>query len=405
MTYLLKYKPLAILFGALVIFAACKKDSDTIYEKPIVDPLTLSASKPGDTMIIRGTNFSEVAVENNVKFNGVDGTVASATVVSNTGGVIVIELKVVIPATATTGKVTVTVHGNTVEVGAIVIAPLTFYVIKGNFQNGAVYQLITMNPQDGSESLVATLGQTADSRINDVVYLPATNEIMGVNDDGNTLVKINVTTKQITTADLGGNANIKFGQLVVDRRNNLYAVKVNKTNPDHTLQSLVKFDPVTGIPTTIKTFELHDWEALIYVPASNDVVGVTNDGTRLFKFNLATSDTSSVSLPGSSNAEYRELIVDYRSNLYAYKGRYPGNGSDIGQLVKVNAATGQETLLYNLPTDGKFHDKIIYVPQRNEFIGTWNQYGLYRINATSFNMLPITLVTDYSRTYDYFTSN
>ena len=279
-------------------------------------------------------------------------------------------------------------------------------MIKRNFQNGAEYQLITMNPQDGSESLVATLGQTADSRINDVVYLPATNEIMGLNDDGNKLVKINVTTKQINTMDLSPNANVKFAELVVDKNNNLYVVKINKSNPDHYLQSLVKFDPVTGIPTTIKTFEHHeDWEALIYIPASNDVVGVTNDGTRLFKFNFTTRDTSSVSLPGSSNAEYRELIVDDRSNLYAYKGRYPGNGSDIGQLVKVNAATGQETLLYNLPTDGKFHDNIIFVPQRNEFIGTWDQYGLFRLNATALTPVFKTIVTDYSKTYDYFTSN
>ncbi len=155
-----------------------------------------------------------------------------------------------VPASATTGTVTVTVHNNTVEVGSIVVAPLTFYVVKGVYGINTDHQLITMDPKTGSESLVASIGP---DRINYVVYLPATNEIMGVNDDGNKLVKVNVTTKQVTTTVLTATKDIEYRELVVDRSKNLYAVKYDYTDASHHIQTLVKLDPASGNTTAIKS--------------------------------------------------------------------------------------------------------------------------------------------------------
>jgi len=86
-------------------------------------------------------------------------------------------------------------------------------------------------------------------------------------------------------------------------------------------------------------------------------------------------------------------------------GGKEGNGSDIGQLVKVNAATGQETLLKSLPVDGKFHDRILYVPALNEFVGTWEQKVLFRLNSTSLNYVTTPPPAVTSNTYNYFTTN
>src|ERR1044072_5611499 len=96
--------PLLAFLSALLLFTACKKDSDSPKPAPIIDPLTLAASKPGDTIVLKGQNFSDVAASNIVKFNGVEATVVSA---SST------ELKVLVPAAATSGAITVTVNGNT----------------------------------------------------------------------------------------------------------------------------------------------------------------------------------------------------------------------------------------------------------------------------------------------------
>jgi hypothetical protein len=400
MMYLLKHKSLAVIVGGLLVFSACKKDSDSNSgPAPVTEPLTVAAAKPADTLSIKGQNFSTTASGNTVKVGDVEATVISATAT---------EVKIVIPAISTPGTYTVkvTVNGKTTEVGSIVIAPLTFYGIKGNFENGTEYQVITVSPYDGKESLVASIGK---DRINSVIYFPATNEIMGVNDTGNVLVRVNVTTKQVTTKRLPSSADIGTSQLVVDNNNTLYGIKYDWSGQMQT-QTLVKIDPATGATTGIKKFtEDDDWYEPVYVPATNEIVGIMNDGKRLFRLNLTTKDTIGVSLPGSTEAPYQELIVDNKSNLYAYKAKFPGNGSDVAKLVKVNAVTGQETLIKSLPVDGKYHDKIIYVPKQaafnDMFIGTWNQQGVLGVDAVTLNYLPLVLTTSYSKTYNYLTTN
>jgi hypothetical protein len=396
MMYFLKHKLLAIILGSLLVFSACKKDSDSnAGPAPVVEPITVAAAKPNDTLTLKGQNFSSAVTGNKVKIGDVEATVVSANAS---------EIKIVIPAISTPGTytITVTVNGKTTEVGSIVIAPLTYYMIKGIFTNDSEYQLVTVNTQTGTELVVASLGK---DRINNVIYYPATNEIMGVNDSGSVLVRVNVTTKQVTTKRLPSGITSGTAQLVVDKNNNLYGITYDWSGQMQT-QSLVKIDPATGNTTTIKKFtEDDDWYETIYVPATNDIVGLINDGKRLFKVNLTTKDTTGVNLPGSASAEYRELIVDDKSNLYAYKGNYSGNGSDVAKFVKVNAANGQETVLKDLPVTGKFHDNIIFVPQLNGFIGAWEQNSIYQINATSFEILSLPLTTGYSYTYNYFTTN
>src|SRR5688572_12636503 len=119
----MKPKLLLIFISAISLLTACKKDADAPPQPdpPVTEPLTIAAAKPGDTLFIKGENFSDVIANNTVKVNGVAATVvvASAT-----------ELKVIIPANATSGTVTVTVNGKTTEVGSIIIAPFTLYAYK-----------------------------------------------------------------------------------------------------------------------------------------------------------------------------------------------------------------------------------------------------------------------------------
>ncbi len=71
---------------------------------PTIAGFSPSAAAAGEQLIITGTNFSANASTNNVKFNGTTATVSAAT---NT------QLTVTVPAGVTSGKISVTVNGQT----------------------------------------------------------------------------------------------------------------------------------------------------------------------------------------------------------------------------------------------------------------------------------------------------
>jgi hypothetical protein len=391
-------KNVALFLGALLFFAACKKDSDPIItpDPPVTEPLTAAAAKPGDTLIIKGVNFSEFDNENNVEFNGVGGTIEAATAT---------EIKVIVPAKATTGIVTVTVNGVKTEVGSLVIVPYTLFCIKGNFQQTpSLRQLIALNPENGAETLVATINQTGD-KVEDAIYLPATNEVIGRDEDGANLIKINITTKQVTKVPLSASATSGFVELVVDKNNALYAVKIDFSNMNHIMQTLVKLDPKTGAATTIKGFELNEeWESLVYLPANNDVVGLTGGGTKLLKLNLTSKDTSSVGLANTASVQYRELLTDNVSNLYGYKADYSDPVNYVANIQKLNAKTGQQALLSNLQVN-KIHDNLLYVPQRKEIISIYDQIGFYQLNVDTKAAVSKDLTSELNITYGTLISN
>lgn len=396
MKYPEKQKLLAIFLSALVFLAACKKDSGPTYEPPVTEPLTTAAVKTGDTLVIKGQNFSTTLTDNIVSFNGVVATVISATAT---------ELVVVVPANATSGSVTVTVHGNTTMVGALMISPLTLYCMKNNFnQTPTVRHLMALDPATGSQSAVVTLSDYTNAAIADIEYLAATNEIMCLSDPSGLLIKVNLTTKEMSTVMLTATPTTAIIELVVDNSGNLYGVKLDWADQNHVLQSLVKIDHKKGGSTVIKTFEYNNyWESLVYLPTTNQVVGLADDGTRLLKVNLTSKDTSSVRLPGSSVADYRELVV-VGSDLYGYKGNYSDPSNAIADLTKINTTTGQETLVAHLSTNGKIHDHLVYLPQRKEIATIWEQTGLFRINVTNLTNSTIPLTTA-GITYGPITSN
>jgi hypothetical protein len=115
-----------ILFISLLV-TGCSKDDPAADPDPDPNPnpnpvvTTISGIEPssgtvGTEVTITGTNFSSTASENNVTFNGVAATVSSASTT---------QLVVVVPATATTGNVSISVNGRNAQ------GP-EFTVIEGN---------------------------------------------------------------------------------------------------------------------------------------------------------------------------------------------------------------------------------------------------------------------------------
>lgn len=94
-----------ILFMTLSVFSSCGGDDGgdpDPQQQPTITGIEPAKGEVDDVITITGSNFSSTASDNTVSFNGVEATITSATAT---------EIKTTVPATATTGKITVTVEG------------------------------------------------------------------------------------------------------------------------------------------------------------------------------------------------------------------------------------------------------------------------------------------------------
>jgi protocatechuate 3,4-dioxygenase beta subunit len=97
----LKSLGMSSLIAPLIV--ACSKDDDAT-PVPSITSFTATSGAVGDTVIISGANFSATTTNNTVTFNGITATVTAATTT---------QLTVTVPSGASTGKIAVTVNGQT----------------------------------------------------------------------------------------------------------------------------------------------------------------------------------------------------------------------------------------------------------------------------------------------------
>jgi len=112
----LKYNKVTAIFALIFTIAFVVSCSDDEDDSPVVsveiatvDNYFPSSGKEGSGTIIQGTNFSVLANENKVLFNGVEAVIRSATRTT---------LLVTVPVGATTGSVSVSVNGATEVAGS-----------------------------------------------------------------------------------------------------------------------------------------------------------------------------------------------------------------------------------------------------------------------------------------------
>lgn len=104
----------------LALFTACKKDDhpSSGSTSPIFKSFTPASGPAGTIVTISGAHFSGTLSLNGVKFNNIDATVSAA---SDS------QLLVTVPALATTGKISVTINGETVSSSSdftVTVAPV-----------------------------------------------------------------------------------------------------------------------------------------------------------------------------------------------------------------------------------------------------------------------------------------
>lgn len=108
----MNFNNIKIIYGALflvsMLLSACGGGGSTTPATsgivPTITGFTPSSGATGTTVTITGTNFDATAANDTVKFNGVTASVTSASTT---------QLTVTVPATATTGTISVTTAGGT----------------------------------------------------------------------------------------------------------------------------------------------------------------------------------------------------------------------------------------------------------------------------------------------------
>lgn len=388
------------------MFFSCKKGDDgPTIDPPVTEPLSIAAAKPGDTLYIKGDNFSTEINKNTVKINGVDVTVIMS---SST------EIKAIIPDNATSGSVTVTVNGKTTEVGNLTIVPAYLFSYKRDYQTPNIEQdqIYTLDPVSGQAALFFTRQDTMGSYLNDMVYVPATNELIGIVNGNRTLFRLNITSKQVTfTTLIPANTSTDIMELVVDKFSNLYSVKRDWTNPDNYLMSLMKVDLKTGSFSAVKTISNRSsyWSELVYLAGSNEIAGMIGNN-ELFKLNLTTKDTATVLLPLQDSEDYRELAVDNQGGLYGFKRNW-ATSMNPGQIVKLNSATGKYEPVMTFNDYHNVSTNFAFIPKRNELVTIWedgSKTSIWRLNVSTKNITTVALTSQpapYSVDFDELTTN
>lgn len=117
--------------GPVSIFKAKLITEGPIFQivpAPEITDLSTTGAAVGETINIIGLNFSEIASENTVQFNGITTGVVAATTT---------ELTVIVPEKATTGPLTVEVLGQIATVDVFTIAPTitSFEPLTGTFSD------------------------------------------------------------------------------------------------------------------------------------------------------------------------------------------------------------------------------------------------------------------------------
>lgn len=211
-------------------------------------------------------------------------------------------------------------------------------------------------------------------------------------------MKINVVTKKTTTISIPLGQNQEYDWLELDKAGNMYTVGFRRENVG-ALWTITQIDPSTGNTTPVAAFK-NSLQGFTYIPATNELVGIS--GGRLQKYNITTKDTSSIQIATTGTPTYENMGVDNNSNLYAFK--VFNGATNYSQIVKLNAASGAETVVTTLNDTEPIYD-LLFVPKRNEIISIWEFTSLYRYNlgTNTSTLLPLTSASNIS--FDDPTSN
>ncbi|GAB2683774.1 hypothetical protein GCM10027037_00960 [Mucilaginibacter koreensis] len=272
--------PAAATSGSLTVsvkgITAANKDSQgtnpTVTPKPVAVPtftaLSPATGKAGDIVTLTGTNFSTVLAENVVKFaTATSGTTVVATVKTATATTLTAE----IPATASTGTITIAVNG-TNAAPAAGFTP-TFTVSTGSATGGTSVSYVNVVSGTLNFSKIGTaaneIGTMWYDKIKNQIYY---SDYTLATSTGSKVYKLDPggnSAPQVLTAD----ARItNVTKIATDAAGNVYTLRYeNKPNT----YSLYKITPdgaaVTEIKTNFSSVSDNTGIAFLFVNTANEI--------------------------------------------------------------------------------------------------------------------------------------
>lgn len=283
------------LVTIVLMLASCKDD---LVLQPTVNSFTPATAPVGATVTITGTNFSTTPGNNTVTFSGTAATVTSATAT---------QLTVIVPAGATTGKISVEANG--------AVATSTT-----NFGNPKAPTIAAFVPGSGSVSTVVVINGT------NFLSTPANNTIRF---NGTAAAVTNATSTQLKVVVPAGATT---GKVSVQTSNGI-ATSATDFIVLQSSPTIIFFTPVFGlvsdkvniIGTNFSTTPTNN-----IVTFNGTVATVTTAAATVLTVTVPTGATTgkiSVTVNGqtATSANDFEVLKDIpRSGLVAF---YPFNGN------------------------------------------------------------------------------
>jgi hypothetical protein len=300
--FLLALLTVLILFFIAFTLTSCKKDTD-----PLPAPSILSFSPtsgyfgvgggPGTLVTITGSNFSTVAAENIIQFNGTTSATVSAAAT---------QLTAVVPSGATTGKITVSVNGQSTT-------------SSGDF---LVFQLPTITSFSPNSGLVGSSVKIIGTNFSET---PELNKVK-FNNVAATITSAAATqlTALVPPAATDGKISVEVNGQVITSTSDFIVIPppiINSINPTHGIAG-------TSVVITGENFSV--------TPTNNTVLfngvaaTVTASSSTALSVTVPASSTTgniSVSTNGATveSSSPFEVLVDFpRNGLLAY---YPFTNS------------------------------------------------------------------------------
>ena len=326
-----KIKTLVFVLAASLALTSCSDDENPdASNAPIISNFSPSSALPGETVTVSGEHFNASPSGNAVKFNGEAGVVTQATTT---------QLQVTVPASATTGKISVIVNGKTV-VSANDFTVLQTTITGFSPTSGLVGTVITINGNNFStvagdnvvkiNGVQAAVSAATATQLTAVVPAETTTGKISITLNGTTITSVEDFTVLSPTIESYFPPIAAPGITVIITGSNFSAIPSN---------NMVKFNGTVATVTAASETSLS-----VTVPA-----GATT-GSLSVKVgpHTATASTDFEMCTGSAELIISDVVISNTSGASSYFVSFKitnvgSTNADVSKIVMQNYAVQDES--------------------------------------------------------------